>query len=257
MSNLSKLSANKLKSLIQRRIRKAVIRYNLIEFSTDGDATDRLLFAFSGGRDSLVLLSLINSPRFPWHNKVLIQPIIVLGNFPGEEEKAEESKKYLIEHGYELVILRREIYSYAFGDNAPFNPCFICSRMRRKYLIEYAFKHNFNKIVLAHNKEDVIETFFLNLLYGGELSTMLPSLGILDGKLSLIRPLILASKAYINEYALQIGLPDLSFQCPYSDSSKRRIIGDFLREFERKLPGVRKNIFNALTNPKFDYLWKR
>mgnify|MGYP000542393678 CR=1 FL=1 len=127
--------------------------------------------------------------------------------------------------------------------------------MRRKYLIEYAFEHRFNKIVLAHNREDMIETFFLNLLYGRELSTMLPSLEILDGKLKLIRPLILANKAYIKAYALKMGMPALSYNCPYADNSKRQVIRDFLQGFEKRLQGVRKNIFTALTNPKLNYLW--
>ncbi len=250
MGTPSRLSTSKLRDLIRRRIKKAVIKYNLIE------QTDRILLAYSGGYDSLVLTCLINSPQFPWYNKVTIQPITVLGGLPDENNKAERSKRFLEKLGYNLIMLKRDIFKYAFGEDAPYSPCFICSRMRRKFLIEYAFQNGFNKIAFAHNKGDVIETFFLNLLYGRELSTFIPRLDILDGRLKLIRPMILASAGYIREYARKSGFPHLSYSCPYNDKSKRNIIREFLRGFEQKLPGVRRNIFNALTNPKYEYLWK-
>jgi len=105
-----------------------------------------------------------------------------------------------------------------------------------------------NLIALGHHKDDIIETFFLNVLFGGSISTMQPVQELFGGKLTLIRPLFLIDEDLIRRYARLMGWPEIDLGCPTSGSSKRQEIKSMLNGFYRDNKKVKGNIFHALQN---------
>jgi len=126
------------------------------------------------------------------------------------------------------------------------NPCFLCSRLRRKAIFEKAGELECNKIAFGHQKDDFIETFFLNLLFAGSMSTLQPCQELFNGKLTIIRPLYLLNRTTIKRYAEEMGFPIIESGCPTSPSSKRAQIRSVLSNLYRTNRKIKGNIVNAL-----------
>ena len=105
------------------------------------------------------------------------------------ETSAREMAAFFSTHGFDFRIIESDIGPKAHGPENRENPCFLCSRMRRKLLFEMAGALGCNRIAMGHHKDDIIETLFLNIFYGASISTMMPVQALFDGKLKIIRPL--------------------------------------------------------------------
>ena len=134
------------------------------------------------------------------------------------------------------------------------NGCYHCSSRRRNRLFALAREQGCNKLALGHHQEDIIETFFLNLLYGGNLSTMVPKQRLFAGRLHLIRPLTLLDKAMVRRLGDLFQVEPVSNPCPLTDNSKRREVRDLLATITANDPRLSANIFAALGNVRPDYL---
>ncbi|MBN2419294.1 MAG: tRNA 2-thiocytidine(32) synthetase TtcA, partial [Deltaproteobacteria bacterium] len=134
------------------------------------------------------------------------------------------------------------------------NPCFLCSRARRKYVFELAGELECNKIAMGHHKDDIIETLFINMFYGGSVSTMLPVQDFFKGALRVIRPLFMIDEHIIRRYAQAMEFPLIKAGCPTSGRSKRDEIKNMLNAFYRTNRKIKGNIFRALQNVKTEYL---
>jgi tRNA 2-thiocytidine biosynthesis protein TtcA len=137
------------------------------------------------------------------------------------------------------------------------NPCFLCSKLRRKRLFEISDRLGCNKLALAHHKDDIIETFFMNICYSGEISTMVPKQQFFNGKLHLIRPLAYTDESTIQQFARSINLPEFINPCPSSGTSRRREMRTFLDRLYESNRKIKGNIFSAMSRVKQDYLLKR
>jgi len=126
------------------------------------------------------------------------------------------------------------------------NRCYFCSRERRKKILEFADKLNIFRVALAHHKEDVAESLFLNIIYNGEISVPTPKQSIIQGRFYIIRPLYYFEKERIEELARVIGLPNNRNLCPYYKESKRELIRNFLKRIKKEHPLVYKNIFRSI-----------
>ncbi len=244
-----RLSANKRKGVLLRSVKKAVGMFGLFE---DGD---RILVAVSGGRDSLVLLDLL-ADRSPWWARTVeFVAVYVDAGFGENESNHAKLRDFAASHGLPLHILdHREIAGMAIGDDRPQNPCFICSRLRRKALIEAAENLGANKIALGHHREDVLETFLLNAFFGRQIAAMRPNQSLFRGRFHLVRPLFLARESQVKGYASAFAFPDLSVKCPIEGSTKRQWVKELLRRLEAENPGLKRNLFRALFHPKPEYL---
>jgi len=215
---------------------------------------DRILVALSGGSDSLTLLWILSErlPRIPIHYELIavhIDPGFD-GGFSGP------LAAYCREKGYRYRI---ESTDYGVRGHSPENrenPCFLCARLRRKRLFEVAEELGCRKIALGHNKDDLIETLFLNIFYAGEVSTMLPSQPFFRGEFTIIRPLALVEKDIINRFAKKEELPGFVNPCPSAGTTKRQDIREMLQEFYRSNRKIKGNIFRALRHVNTDYLLK-
>lgn len=121
-------------------------------------------------------------------------------------------------------------------------------------MLEVARELGCRVVALGHHQDDIIETFFLNLLFQGEMSTMLPRQGLFNDAFRLIRPLSLVDEDRIRRYAHHMEIPYVENPCPFKDSSRRADVKMLLEDLYRKDRRIRKSIFRALSNPRVEYL---
>jgi tRNA 2-thiocytidine biosynthesis protein TtcA len=157
------------------------------------------------------------------------------------------------------VPLRVELTDYGIQGHSPSNrenPCFLCARLRRKRLFEIADELGCRTLALGHNKDDIIETLFLNMFYAGEISTMLPAQPLFNGRFTVIRPLAYADKDVITRFVRDQQLPVAENPCPTSKRSRRQSVKEMLQELYRGNRKIKGNIFHAMRNVKSEYLLK-
>ncbi len=160
---------------------------------------DRLLIGVSGGADSFALLDLLDSPMIFTPKFSLLAVNIDMG-FDISYSGYNTLEKYFQENNYRYVMEKTDIGLLAHCDYNRKNPCFLCSRLRRKRIFEIAAAEGCNKIAFAHHRDDIIETLLINMFYGREISTMMPNQKIFGGKLHIIRPLAYLREELIKKY---------------------------------------------------------
>ena len=231
---------------LNRFVGKALHRYQMI---SDGD---RIIVGVSGGADSLTLLWMLNErlKRVPINYELFAVYID-----PGYEGSFGESLEW---YGDKLGFpIRAEYTDYgvlAHSSENRENPCFLCSRLRRKRLFEIADELGCNKLALGHNKDDIIETLFMNICYAGEISTMVPSQAFFQGKFTVIRPLAFADEQLIRKFARDQKFPEFINPCPSAGTSKRQEVKTLLQQLYRANKKVKGNIFRAMSHVNTDYL---
>ena len=232
---------------LKKWMEKAIMDYKMIA------AGDRVLICVSGGADSMVLLDLLDSPMVfvPSFSRVVVN--IDMG-FDPSFQTYEGLRRYFSREKYEYILETSDIGPLSHSSYNKKNPCFLCSRLRRKRLFEIAAEQGCNKVSLAHHRDDIIETLLLNMLYGREISTMMPNQSIFAGKLSIIRPLTYLREKLVKRYAAEQMLPAWKNLCPSSNQSKRIYIKNLLDQLEKDNRLVRDNLFRAMGHVKTDYL---
>ena len=231
---------NKLHKRLCRQVGQAIGDFNMIE---DGD---KVMVCLSGGKDSYGLLDILLTlrERAPIHFDIVAvnldqkQP-----NFP-----AHVLPEYLARIGVPFHIENQDTYSIVKrvipeGKTT----CSLCSRLRRGILYRVADELGATKIALGHHRDDILETFFLNMFFGGKLKGMPPKLQSDDGKHIVIRPLAYVKEADMTRYADVKQFPIIPCDlCGSQENLQRKQIKAMLREWERKFPGRVENIFASL-----------
>jgi len=213
---------------------------------------DHILVAVSGGKDSLALLWLLREHQARVPIKYRFTAVHVDPGFGADSATSMEG--FFKEQGFPYRILRTDIGPIAHSPSNRENPCFLCSRLRRKHLFDIAAELSCEKIAFGHHKDDAIETFFLNVLYGGSLSTMMPVQKFFKGRHTVIRPLYLIEESIIESLSRKMEWPKIDLGCPSAGTSRRRQIKDILAGIYRSNSKIKGNIFNALHNIKLEYL---
>jgi len=213
---------------------------------------DRVLIAVSGGVDSLFLAWLL----IEWRRKAPISYDVSAIHLdmgfaqPTSPLVMEQLEKLQIPYAIEHTSFGREALMIEDGKSG----CYHCARQRRNYLFDLARRHGYNKIGFGHHQEDIIETCFLNMLYSGNLSTMVPRQDLFGGRLAIIRPLAYLQKKEIITLADQLEIQPVSNPCPLADDSRRERIRKLLLDLYAENPAIKGNIFAALGNVKTQYL---
>jgi tRNA 2-thiocytidine biosynthesis protein TtcA len=231
---------------IRRLVGKAIHHYRLIE---DGD---RILVALSGGKDSMVMMNILNERRARVPINYELKVLTVDLGYAGVTFEALQG--YMRDLGWNYVLKKTQIGPLAQSSFNRGNPCFLCARMRRKIFFETAHELGCNKVALGHNKDDIIETFLLNTFFGGEISTMIPHQVLFGGKLTIIRPLALVEEDTVRAYAQFRDFPEVKDGCPTRGTTRRGQIKYLLGELSKMDKRIKKNIFAALSNVKGEYL---
>ena len=247
MDTIKKEKKSKLFLHLKKWLEKAVLDYKMIE---EGD---RILIGVSGGADSFALLELLASPMI-YVPRFSFIPVNIDMGFDPVYNAYNELVKYFRENNYPFVIEKTDIGNLAHSDFNKKNPCFLCSRLRRKRIFEIADAEGCNKIAFAHHRDDIIETLLINMFYGREISTMMPNQTIFGGKLHIIRPLAYLREELVKKYSKERQFPTVKNDCPTSKTSKRVYIKNLLNELERDNKQIRDNIYKAMSHVKPDYL---
>lgn len=239
---MSDYTAKEMKRLIGKAIHSR-------EMIRDGD---HVMVAVSGGKDSMSLLWLLRERinRIPIEYRMTAVHVD-----PGfGADSAGQMEAFFSTHHFDYRILRSDIGPKAHGLENRENPCFLCSRLRRTMLFQLAGELQCNKVAFGHHKDDMIETFFLNVFYGGSVSTMRPVQEFFKGKLTVIRPLFMLDEDRIRKYAESMAWPAIDMGCPTAGASKRDDIKTMLKHFYRTNKKIKGNIFHALQNVRPEYL---
>ncbi len=239
----------RLRKRITMRFHKACADYGLIE---DGD---RILVGLSGGKDSLALLELLGRrqkiyvPRF----SVVAAHVVV------EEIGYQSDTEYLSAFCKEQDVEFQCVHTHLIPSPSPKareekNHCFLCSWYRRKALFDLAQELGCNKLALGHNKDDIVETLLMNLVYQGAFATNPPLLSMEKFPLTLIRPLCLVKEDELRQYALLREYRQMPKLCPYERESSRAEVKNLIEELQRLNPDVLDSVWGAMENIKTNYL---
>jgi len=240
-------SGNEYKAL-NRAIGKAIHDYDMIR---DGD---RILVGLSGGADSLSLLWMLAERRRRIPIRYDLEAAYLDPGFDGGA--AEALKPFCDRLG---VPLWSERTDYGLISHSPANrenPCFLCAHLRRKRLFEIAAETNCNRLALGHNKDDLIETLFLNMCFSGEISTMRPAQVLFQGRFTVMRPLAYADQMLVRSFATSYRFPVVENPCPSAGRSRRAEVKSLLHELYRSNRKIKGNIFRSMRNVRAEYLLK-
>jgi len=232
---------NKLHKRLCRQVGQAIGDFNMIE---DGD---RVMVCLSGGKDSYALLDILMTLR----ERAPIDFEIVAVNLDQKQPNfpADVLPAYLAKLGIAFHIENQDTYSIVKrlipeGKTT----CSLCSRLRRGILYRVADELECNKIALGHHRDDILETFFLNMFFGGKLKAMPAKLQSDDGKHMVIRPMAYVKEADSARYAEIKQFPIIPCDlCGSQENLQRKQIKALMREWEKKHPGRVESIFSALS----------
>jgi tRNA 2-thiocytidine biosynthesis protein TtcA len=232
----------KLRKKLHQNVGKAIADYSMIK---DGD---KIMVCLSGGADSYTMLDvLIHMKR--------VAPInfdIIAVNLDQKQPGFPEDvlPNYLDVLGVEYKIIEKDTYSIV-KEKIPegATTCGLCSRLRRGILYNTAEKLGANKIALGHHADDIVETLFLNMFYGGRMKSMPPKLISDDKRNIVIRPLAYCREGDIKKYSEALKFPIIPCNlCGSQDNLQRQAIKQMLREWDTQYPGRVDNIFRSIRN---------
>lgn len=241
MSSLS-LNQKKLQKRLYRLAGEAVADFNMIE---EGD---KVMVCLSGGKDSYVMLDVLLHLQKVAPIKFSLVAVNMDQKQPGFPEHVLPA--YLETVGVEYHIIEKDTYSVV-KEKIPEGKttCSLCSRLRRGTLYTYADEIGATKMALGHHRDDILETFFLNMFFGGTLKAMPPKLLSDDGRNVVIRPLAYCKEKDIADYAQLQGFPIIPCNlCGSQENLQRQVVKGMLQEWETKTPGRLDIMFRALQN---------
>ncbi len=228
-------------------MRQAIEHYNMIE---EGD---KIAVCLSGGKDSTTLLMALKNLQIFYPKKFELIAVTVNPGF--EFFDVEMLKKLCDKVGVQLIVEESHIKEIVFDIRNEKNPCSLCANLRRGIINSIAIRENCNKIALGHNKEDVLETFFLNLLYTGKIHTFSPVSYMDRSKITLIRPLIYTEEKEIKRFIKKEGIEPMKKACPMDGVSKREEMKDLINSFSKEIPQIKANLLGAIRRSGIDG-WK-
>ena len=230
----------KLEKRLCRQVGEAIVQFNMIE---EGD---KVMVCVSGGKDSYSMLDILLKMQM----RAPIDFEIIAVNLDQKQPGFPEHvlPEYLTKIGVPFRIENQDTYSIVKEKIAPGKTmCSLCSRLRRGILYRVADEIGATKIALGHHRDDILQTLFLNMFFGGRLKSMPPKLMSDTGRHIVIRPLALVAERDLVRWAAHRKFPIIPCTlCGSQDGLQRQQVGDMLREWEKKYPGRLDNMFNAL-----------
>ena len=238
----------KLRKRIVRMTQEVINQYGMVEKNA------RWLVCLSGGKDSYTLLAVLHELKFRG-----LLPVDILAcnmdqgqpNFPATVLPA-----FLEKMGVPHRIEYKDTYSIVVDKvSAGRTFCSLCSRLRRGNLYRVAREEGCSAVVLGHHRDDILETFFMNLFHGGKLATMPPKLLNEDGDLFVYRPLAHVAEVDCEKFASAMNYPIIPCDlCGSQDGLQRQQVKQIIDGWEANSPGRRQIMFNALANTRSSHL---
>ncbi len=238
----SKTEANKLHKRLRRDVGQAIADYNMIE------AGDKVMVCLSGGKDSFVMLDILLHLQKTAPVAFEILAVNLDQKQPGFPEHV--LPEYLTSIGVPFHIIEHDTYSIVKrvipeGKTT----CSLCSRLRRGTIYGFAREHKTTKIALGHHRDDILETYFLNMFYTGKLKAMPPKLLSDDKQNIVIRPLSYCKEKDISRYAEIKQFPIIPCNlCGSQENLQRQAMKQMLTGWDKQFPGRLETIFSSLQN---------
>ncbi len=233
---------NKLQKRLRRNVGKAIEDFSMIE------SGDKVMVCLSGGADSYTMLDILLKLRESAPVDFELVAVNLDQKQPGFPEHILPD--YLSNLGIPFHILEQDTYSVVKGVIAEGKTmCGLCSRLRRGILYTFAKNNGFTKIALGHHRDDIVETLFLNMFYGGKIKSMPPKLLSDDGDNIVIRPLAYCKETDIKRYAEVQEFPIIPCTlCGSQDNLQRQVIKQMLQDWDKQYPGRVEHIFSSMQN---------
>jgi tRNA 2-thiocytidine biosynthesis protein TtcA len=250
-SNSTNKQLIKLSKILHRNVGQAIADFNMIE---DGD---KIMVCVSGGKDSYTLLDILISLQ----KKAPISFEIIAVNLDQKQPGFPEEilPEYLSSNHIDFEIINEDTYSIV-KDKIPEGKttCSLCSRLRRGIIYNWAEKNNITKIALGHHRDDMVETLFLNMFFGGKLKSMPAKLRSDDGRNTIIRPLAYAKESDIEKYSQIKGFPIIPCNlCGSQENLQRKQVKHMLQKWEEQYPNRIQSIFRSISNVAPSHLLDR
>ncbi len=237
-----KYNYDKLQKRLRRNVGRAIADFNMIE------AGDRVMVCLSGGADSYTMLDVLQSLQ----RSAPIEFELIAVNLDQKQPGFPENilPDYQDALGIEYHILEEDTYSVVkrvIPEDKTY--CGLCSRLRRGIIYRFAKEQGYTKVALGHHRDDIVETLFLNMFYGGKLKSMPAKLLSDDGENIVIRPLAYCAEKDIKTYAEEKAFPIIPCSlCGSQDNMQRQKIKQMLIEWNKQNPGRTESIFSSIQN---------
>lgn len=241
-------NTNKLQKRLRRLVGTAIADFNMIE------AGDRIMVCLSGGKDSYALLDILRNLQSHAPLEFELIAVNLDQKQPGFPEQV--LPEYLTRIDMPFRIVEQDTYSVvkrviAEGKTT----CSLCSRLRRGVLYRVADELGATKIALGHHRDDILETLFLNMFYGGKLKAMPPKLVSDDGKHIVIRPLAYCKEKDLAAYVAMADFPIIPCNlCGSQPNLQRQVIKEMLQQWDKKFPGRLETMFRSIQNVQLSHL---
>ena len=233
---------NKLQKKLRRETGRAIADFNMIQ---DGD---KVMVCLSGGKDSYTMLEILRNLQHSAPVDFELVAVNLDQKQPGFPEHV--LPEYLEKEGVNYHILEKDTYSIV-KEKVPEGKttCGLCSRLRRGSLYGFAEEIGANKIALGHHRDDIVETLFLNMFFGGKMKAMPPKLRSDDNRNVVIRPLAYCREKDIIEFARYKQYPIIPCNlCGSQENLQRQSVKDMLRRWDKEHPGRVESIFSSIQN---------
>jgi tRNA 2-thiocytidine biosynthesis protein TtcA len=233
---------------IRKQITRALSDYHMIA------PNDHVMVGVSGGKDSTVLTLLLKEIQKKAAIDFSFEAVMLDQKQPGFD--ATLFKEFMASQNIKLTVLEEDTYSIVKEKTAAGGTyCSLCSRLRRGILYSFAHQNQFTKIALGHHRDDMIQTFMLNIFYSGKLGSMPPKLYSNDHRNIVIRPLAFVAENDILELATTWGFPIIPCNlCGSQEGLKRVKMKNLLDELEKDIPDIRRSMANALGNIELSHM---
>lgn len=228
------------------KVRAAVEKYDMIQ------AGDQIAVGVSGGKDSLFLLCALQELSRYYPQRFSVTAITADPCFGGEETDFSQVEALCQRLGIPYILKRTDLGPLIFEEMKEKNPCSMCAKMRRGILHNICVENGFNKIALGHHFDDAVQTFFMNLCYGGKLGCFSPKSYLSRKDITMIRPLIFCQEREIQNAAARMELPVVKSRCPADGVTARKDAAELLARLEKQFPDIKMKVMGAMQRSGLD-----
>lgn len=231
---------------LEGKVRAAVEKYHMIE---DGD---RVAVGVSGGKDSMYLLASLAQLSRYFPKSFTVHAITIDPCFNNTETDFSAITEFCDKLQVEHIIRRTRLGTVIFEENKEENPCSLCARMRRGMLHNMCVEQSFNKIALGHHMDDAVQTFLMNLLYGGKIGCFSPVTYLSRKDITMVRPLIFCEESEVRNAVARNDIPVVKSECPVDGITARADTGKLVAELEKTFPDVTQKVLGAMQRGEID-----
>jgi len=220
-------------------VRRAILNYQMIE------PGEKVAVGLSGGKDSTTLFTILDTIRRQKRLGYSFE-LVPISLDMGFEADNEPLKNYIRDLGYELDVVPTAIAKVVFDIREEKNPCSLCAKLRRGILYNRARELGCQKVALGHHLDDAIETYFMNFLYHGKLTSFEPVTFLSKTELSLIRPLLYVQEKEVIRFVNKKSLPVVFNPCPVDKKTKREEVKQLVTHLTQTYPDIRHRFIQGM-----------